>query len=76
MERCSDSLQRSDKVTNFDTLKDALAGEVDSVLSKSGATVSGIAAAKEKINGANSPTQLAGYAKTIIPILGPKLSGA
>jgi hypothetical protein len=64
----------SDKVTNFDTLKDALAGEVDSVLSKSGATVSGIAAAKEKINGANSPTQLAGYAKTIIPVLGSKLS--
>ncbi len=64
----------SDKVTNFDTLKDALSGEVASVLSKSGATVSGIAEAKEKINAANSPTQLAGYVKTLIPIMGSKLA--
>jgi len=63
-----------DAVTNFDTLKDALAGEVSSVLSKGGATVSGIAEAKEKIHGANSPTQLAGYVKTLIPIMGSKLS--
>jgi len=61
-------------VTNFDTLKDALAGEVSSVLSKGGATVSGIAEAKEKIHGANSPAQLAGYVKTLIPVMGSKLA--
>lgn len=60
--------------TNFDTLKDALAGEVASVLSKGAGTVSGIAEAKEKINAANSPTQLAGYVKTLIPIMGSKLA--
>jgi hypothetical protein len=64
----------SDKVTNFDTLKDALSGEVASVLSKSGATVSGIAEAKEKIKAANSPTQLAGYVTTLIPVMGSKLA--
>jgi hypothetical protein len=64
----------SDKVTNFDTLKDALAGEVSSVLAKCGATVSGIAEAKQKISGANSPTQLAGYVKTLIPVMGSKLA--
>lgn len=60
--------------TNFDTLKDALAGEVASVLSKGAGTVSGIADAKEKINAANSPAQLAGYVKTLIPIMGSKLA--
>jgi hypothetical protein len=64
----------SDKVTNFDTLKDALSGEVASILSKNGATVSGIADAKAKINGASSPAQLAGYIKTQIPIMGSKLA--
>ena len=64
----------SDKVTNFDTLKDALAGEVSSVLAKGGATVSGIAEAKEKINAANSPKQLAGYVNTLIPVMGSKLA--
>jgi hypothetical protein len=64
----------SDKVTNFDTLKDALAGEVSSVLAKGGATVSGIAEAKQKISGANSPEQLAGYVKTLIPVMGSKLA--
>jgi hypothetical protein len=64
----------SDKVTNFDTLKDALAGEVSSVLAKGGATVSGIAEAKQKISGANSPAQLAGYVKTLIPVMGSKLA--
>lgn len=62
-----------DKVTNFDTLKDALAGEVSSVLAKGGATVSGIADAKGKISAANSPKQLAGYVQTLIPVLGSKL---
>lgn len=62
------------EVTNFDTLKDALAGEVASVLSKGGATVSGIAEAKEKINAANSPQQLAGFVKTLIPVMGSKLT--
>jgi hypothetical protein len=64
----------SAKVTNFDTLKDALAGEVSSVLAKGGATVSGIQEAKEKINASNSPTQLAGYVKTLIPVMGSKLA--
>src|SRR5439155_7671164 len=64
----------SDAVTNFDTLKDALAGEVASVLSKGGATVSGIAEAKEKIKGASSPEQLQGYVKTLLPIMGSKLN--
>jgi hypothetical protein len=63
----------ADEVTNFDTLKDALAGEVASVLSKGGATVSGIAEAKEKIHAANSAQQLAGYVKTLIPVMGSKL---
>lgn len=63
-----------ESVTNFDTLKDALAGEVSSVLAKGGATVSGIAEAKEKIHGSNSPAQLAGYVKTLIPIMGSKLA--
>jgi hypothetical protein len=63
-----------DAVTNFDTLKDALAGEVASVLSKGGATVSGIADAKEKIKAASSPQQLAGYVKTLIPVMGSKLN--
>lgn len=64
----------SDKVTNFDTLKDALAGEVSSVLSKGNATVSGIKDAQEKIKGASSPQQLAGYVKTLIPVMGSKLN--
>lgn len=64
----------SDKVTNFDTLKDALAGEVAGVLSKSGATVSGIQDAKTHISAANSPAQLAGYVNTLIPVLGEKLA--
>lgn len=61
-------------VTNFDTLKDALAGEVASVLSKGGATVSGIAEARAHVNSANSPQQLAGYVKTLIPVMGSKLA--
>lgn len=65
----------SSKVTNFDTLKDALAGEVASVLSKGSATVSGIAAEKAKINSASSPEQLADYVRTQIPIMGSKLAG-
>lgn len=64
----------SDKVTNFDTLKGALSGEVASVLSKSGATVAGIKDAQEKISNANSPAQLMGYVKTQIPIMGSKLA--
>lgn len=64
----------ADAPTNFDTLKDALAGEVSSVLSKGSATVSGIADAKEKIKSASSPEQLAGYVKTLIPLMGSKLS--
>lgn len=61
-------------VNNFDTIKDALSGEVSNVLSNSGATVSGIADAKQHIKDAGSPAQLAGYLKTQIPILGSKLS--
>lgn len=64
----------SDKVTNFDTLKDALAGEVSSVLAKGGATVSGIAEAKQHIKDSSSPTQLAGYVKTLVPVMGSKLA--
>lgn len=64
----------SDKVTNFDTLKDALASEVASVLSKGGATVSGIAEARDHIKAASSPAALAGYVKTQIPIMGSKLA--
>jgi hypothetical protein len=64
----------SDKVTNFDTLKEALAGEVASVLSKSGATVSGIEAAKQSIKASSSPQQLAGYVKTLVPVMGSKLA--
>lgn len=63
----------SDVVTNFDTLKDALAGEVANALSQSGATVSGIADAQAKIHGASSATQMAGYVKTLLPIMGAKL---
>lgn len=63
-----------DAATNFDTLKDALAGEVASVLSKGGATVSGISEAKEKIKNSSSPQQLAGYVKTLLPIMGSKLN--
>lgn len=61
-------------VTNFDTIKDALAGEVSNVLSNSGATVAGIADAQKHIKDAGSPAQLAGYMKTQIPILGSKLA--
>lgn len=68
------SIFGSAKVTNFETLKDALAGEVASVLSKGAATVSGIAAEKEKIQAASSPAQLAGYVKTLIPLMGSKLA--
>lgn len=64
----------ADKVTNFETLKDALAGELASVLSKGAGTVSGIADAKANIAPASSPQQLVGYVKTQIPILGSKLS--
>lgn len=64
----------SDAATNFDTLKDALAGEISSVLSKGGATVSGIAEAKERIKSSSSPEQLAGYVKTILPVMGSKLN--
>jgi hypothetical protein len=63
----------ADTVTNFETLKDALAGEVAGVLSGSGATVSGIAEARDKIHAASSPTQLAGYVATLIPVMGSKL---
>jgi hypothetical protein len=68
------SIFGSAKVTNFETLKDALAGEVASVFSKGAATVSGIAAEKEKIKAASSPAQLAGYVKTLIPLMGSKLA--
>lgn len=61
-------------VTNFDTLKDALAGEIDSILAKGQSTVSGRADAKSHITSAQSPEQLAGYVKTQIPILGSKLA--
>ncbi len=64
----------NNEVTNFNTLKDALAGEVASVLSKGGATVSGIAEAKEKISSSSSPKQLAGYVETLIPVMGSKLA--
>lgn len=64
----------ADQVTNFDTLKDALAGEVAGALSQSGATVSGIADAQAKIHASSSPTQLAGYVKTLIPVMGSKLA--
>lgn len=64
----------SDRVTNFDTLKDALSGEVAGVLSQNGATVSSIADAKAHISAASSPEQLAGYVRTQIPILGSKLA--
>ena len=64
----------SDAVTNFDTLKDALSGEVASVLAKGGATVSGIADAKAHIKNASSPEQLTGYVKTLLPIMGSKLN--
>ena len=60
-------------VNNFNALKDALTGEVDNVLSMSGSTVSGRAEARDKINASQSPTQLAGYVNTIIPVLGSKL---
>jgi hypothetical protein len=62
------------KVTNFDTLKDALSAEVASVLSKGQATVSEIAEQREKIHAASSPAQLVGYIKTQIPIMGSKLA--
>lgn len=62
------------KVTNFDTLKDALSAEVASVLSKGQATVSEIAEQRQKINAASSPAQLVGYIKTQIPIMGSKLA--
>ena len=68
------SIFGADTVTNFETLKDALAGEVASVLSKGAATVSGIAAEKDKIKAASSPQQLAGYVRTLIPIMGSKLA--
>lgn len=64
----------SDAVTNFDTLKGALAGEVASVLAKSGATVSGIAEAEKNVRAASSPQQLAGYVKTLLPVMGSKLN--
>jgi hypothetical protein len=64
----------SANVTNFETLKEALAGEVASVLSKSGATVSGIEAAKQSIKSSASPQQLAGYVQTLIPVMGSKLA--
>ena len=64
----------SDKVTNFDTLKDALGGEIAGVLAQNGATVSAIQDAKSHISNASSAKQLAGYIKTQIPILGSKLA--
>lgn len=61
-------------VTNFDTLKDALAGEIAKSLNGGAATVSGIADQKAKMGAFSSPDQLAGYVKTLIPTLGSKLS--
>lgn len=68
------SIFGSARVTSFDTLKDALAGEVSAVLAQSGATVSGIAEAKEKIHASSSGAQLAGYVQTLIPVFGSKLT--
>ena len=64
----------SDKVTNFDTLKDALAGEVARTLSGGQATVSGIAEQRALMNAYSSPAALAGYVKTLIPTMGSKLA--
>lgn len=60
--------------TNFETLKESLAAEVDAVMSKGAATVSGRQAAKEQMHNASSPQQLAGYVRTLIPLLGSRLS--
>lgn len=62
----------SDAPTNFETLKDALAGEVAGVLSKGSATVSGIADEKAKMGTGNSFKQLSGYIHTLIPTMGSK----
>jgi hypothetical protein len=64
----------SPNVTNFDTLKTALSGELASVLKKSGATDAEIKSVESTISSKNSPEQLAGYVKTQIPIMGSKLN--
>jgi hypothetical protein len=61
-------------VTNFDTLKVALSGELASVLKRSGATDAEIRDVQSTISAKNSPAQLAGYVQTQIPILGSKLN--
>jgi hypothetical protein len=64
----------SDKATNFDGLKDAVAGEVAGVLANNGATVDAVKEARGRISAASSPQQLAGFVKTLIPVMGSKLS--
>ena len=61
-------------VTNFDTAKTVLAGELASVFKRSGATDAEIKSVESTINSANSPAQLKGYADQVIPLLGSKLS--
>jgi len=61
-------------VSNFDTLKDALAGEVAKTMSGGQATVSGMQEQRALMNAYKSPAQLAGYVKTLIPVMGSKLS--
>jgi hypothetical protein len=61
-------------VTNFNTLKTALTGELASVLKRTGATDSEIKQVESTVAAQNSPAQLAGYIKTNIPIMGSKLS--
>lgn len=61
-------------VTNFDTLKVAVSGELASVLKRSGATDREIEEVQKTLLSKNSPEQLAGYIRTQIPILGSKLA--
>ncbi len=64
----------SDKVTNFESLKTVLSGELANVFKKSGATDIEIANIERTIQSKNSPAQLGGYIRTQIPVLGSKLS--
>lgn len=63
----------SEAPTNFDALKELLAAELDRSFSGGTATISGREAQKQQMAKYQSPAQLAGYLKTMVPAMGAKL---
>jgi ribosomal protein L24 len=64
----------NDAVSNFETLRQTIAGEISTILNRGQATVSGIAETEKNVKTSGSPRQMAGYIKTQIPIIGSKLA--